>query len=160
MANRVTMRKAEQLLQATTRCTMPGMCGGSGILLFLLPVTKVSPPTLIPWKLWRILHFSMIQALSIIVVVCTADNCRYVRRSGHRGKQEKMKILRTIKGMGLKVELAALSNNGFGVVQDAHHFDSMGAIGIACCFTCGGNRDRCFMILPFIHDQTYQRNNT
>lgn len=41
-----------------------------------------------------------------------------------------------LKFSGLKVELAVLSNNEFVVVQDAYHFDSMGAIGNSGCFKC------------------------
>ncbi|KAH0698592.1 hypothetical protein KY284_012807 [Solanum tuberosum] len=58
----------------------------------------------------------------------------------------KIKILNIIKGMGFKEEVGGLANTNysieFGVVQDADRLDTIGAIGIARCFTFGGSRHR------------------
>ncbi|XP_012462604.1 uncharacterized protein LOC105782421 [Gossypium raimondii] len=69
-------------------------------------------------------------------------------------ESKKMKILSIIKGMGFKDELTGVGNQEFppefGVVQDADRLDAIGAIGIARCFTFGGNRNR------VLHDPAIQ----
>ncbi|KAL4186139.1 hypothetical protein AMTRI_Chr09g12740 [Amborella trichopoda] len=55
------------------------------------------------------------------------------------------KIVGIIDAMGFKNEISGVSCNKslpeFGVVQDADRLDAIGAIGIARCFTFGGNRN-------------------
>ncbi|KAH0469396.1 hypothetical protein IEQ34_000954 [Dendrobium chrysotoxum] len=61
-------------------------------------------------------------------------------------ESKRHKILGIIKGMGFKNEVAQIlcgdSSLEFGVVQDADRLDAIGAIGIARCFTYGGNKNR------------------
>ncbi|XP_027191753.1 uncharacterized protein [Cicer arietinum] len=61
-------------------------------------------------------------------------------------ENNKSKILEIIKEMGFKEEVAGQGNTEwspeFGVVQDADRLDAIGAIGIARCFTFGGNKKR------------------
>ncbi|KAF3327964.1 HD domain-containing protein [Carex littledalei] len=58
-------------------------------------------------------------------------------------ESKREKILSIIKGMGFKNEVSQTAPikfpAEFGVVQDADRLDSIGAIGIARCFTYGGS---------------------
>ncbi|PKA55035.1 hypothetical protein AXF42_Ash003672 [Apostasia shenzhenica] len=77
----------------------------------------------------------------------TEDTATVEKFLGEEGVEEskKEKILGIIKGMGFKNEIAMSAKDSsleFCVVQDADRLDAIGAIGIARCFTYGGNKNR------------------
>ncbi|XXG60354.1 hypothetical protein AAC387_Pa04g2282 [Persea americana] len=112
-----------------------------------------SPDSLLIVELAALLHdigdYKYVKELSEEAVIVE----RFLEEEG-LDESIKEKILKIIKGMGFKDELAQIACHDscpeFGVVQDADRLDAIGAIGIARCFTFGGNR------MQVLHDPAIQ----
>lgn len=162
MVNEETVRKAEELVKR---------------------VMKGNDASHDAWHVWRVRDLALslakeeglssnpdsMEIVELAALLHDIGDYKYVRDPseekivenflGEEGVEErkKLKILKIIKAMGFKDELSGLSNNDlypeFGVVQDADRLDAIGAIGIARCFTFGGNRSR-VLHDPAIHPRS------